>query len=769
MKSGKNKKFSVKMQKKLVVLFILALLAFVGLSARLVWITRKNGTNYQKQVLSQQSYTSTIIPYRRGNIVDANGTILATSEKVYNLIIDAKVMTSTVRDKEVYLEPTLKALGENFDLDMSQIREYVTTHKNSSWYVALRRLSYEEIKGFQEAQLADSNIRGVWFEEEYKRIYPYGSLAADVLGFTSTDNQGSYGLEGYYNETLNGVDGREYGYLNDDLALERTVKAAVDGYNLHTTIDANLQMMVEKHLLKFNDEHKDSYRKGNGAENIGCVIMRVNTGEVLAMGSYPTYDLNDVRNPEKLIGSRLVEQFTNENGYEEVRKTETFITAETLSTLDEKQLYANLTNLWKNFCITDTYEPGSTAKTFTIGAALEEGLVDEDSSFECNGIIKVGDHDIKCSNNQKGWLSLEESLVKSCNIAMIQVAQLIGKDDFCKFQQIFNFGLRTNIDLEGEARTDSLVYVADNMGPTDLATNSFGQNFNVTMIEMITGFCSLINGGYYYEPHVVNKITNAGGATVKNIEPRVLKQTVSESTSQLLRQFLRAVVDDGTGRAARPPGYTMGGKTGTAETIDPITHKRSETEYVVSFIGCVPADDPEIAIYVVVDRVNAEKQDVARYASEIARGILMEALPYLNIYMTEELTEAEIEELKALQLEITNQYTQTPEGDENDPEGDNTEPGEGGNTEPSGEGGSNETEPEWKKYPIDPETGYRVDPETGKKYDAETGMPVDSAESVPNPDIPVNPNIALHINETYSYFLTVPKDEIPGFCAEELS
>lgn len=741
MKSGKSKKFSIKMQKKLVVLYILVLLAFVGLSARLVWLIRQNGNDYQKQILSQQSYSTTTIPYRRGSILDANGTILATSEKVYNLIIDAKVMTTQVRGEEIYLEPTLKALGENFNLDMGQIRQYVTTNKSSSWYVALRRLSYDEIKGFQAAQLENTRIRGVWFEEEYKRVYPYGSLAADVIGFTRSDNEGSYGLEEYYNDDLNGINGREYGYLNDDLALERTVKAAVDGYNIHTTIDANLQMMVEKYLLKFSEAHKNSYKTGNGAENVGCVMMRVNTGEVLAMASVPTYDLNDVRNPEKLIGCRMVEQHDLENGYYEYRKTETIITEETLASMDNDQLYVNLMNLWKNFCITDTYEPGSTAKTFTIGAALEEGVVNTNSSFECNNVITVGDYEIKCANNQKGWLSLEEALVKSCNISLIQIAQLVGKDDFCKFQQIFNFGLKTNIDLAGEARTASLVYVADNMGPTDLATNSFGQNFNVTMIEMITGFCSLVNGGYYYEPHVVNKITNASGATVKNIEPRVLKQTVSESTSQLLRKFLRSVVDNGTGKAARPPGYTIGGKTGTAETIDPITHKRSETEYVVSFIGCVPADDPEIAIYVVVDRINEEKQDVARYASEIARSILMEALPYMNIYMTEELTESEIQELNALQLEITSQYTKPSEGDENDPDGDNTEPGADGNTTPSGDGGSNEPEPEWKQYPIDPVTGYRVDPETGKKYDAETGIPVDTAESVPNPDIPVNPNI----------------------------
>ncbi len=168
---------------------------------------------------------------------------------------------------------------------------------------------------------------------------------------------------------------------------------------------------------------------------------------------------------------------------------------------------------------------------------------------------------------------------------MMKIAQLMGAEDFCEFQNIFNFGLKTNVDLAGEARTASLIYKASDMGPTDLATNSFGQNFNVTMVEMITGFCALVNGGYYYEPHMVNKITNASGATVENIEPRILKQVVSESTSELIRQFCRTVVDEGTGKAARPPGYAIGGKTGTAETIDPVTHKRSETEYVVSFIG----------------------------------------------------------------------------------------------------------------------------------------------------------------------------------------
>ncbi len=725
-------KFSVKMQKKLVILYVLVLLAFIGLIVRLTWITRENGTKYQKQVLSQQRYDSVTIPFRRGDIVDVKGTRLATSEKVYNLVIDAKVMTSKVNKKQIYLEPTLEALGTYFDLDMAAIREYITTHENSAYFVPLKQLTYEEINDFQAAQLLEnSNIKGVWFEEEYKRIYPYDSLAASVIGFSGRDNEGSYGLEEYYNDILNGINGREYGYLNDDLNLERTVKPSVDGYNIHSTIDANVQMIVEKHLQKFNEEYKDGVIQGNGAEHAACVIMWVNSGEVLAMAEYPSYDLNYVREPKALIGSRMVELVTNANGYQELRKTDTYITEETLAEMGNDALYLNLNNLWKNFCITGTYEPGSTAKPFTVAAGLESGTIARGDTYECNGYLEMGGYKIKCHNAYDGVLDLRQAVARSCNVAMMKIAEELGNEEFCRFQQIFNFGLKTNVDLAGEARTASLVYTPDRMGPTDLATNSFGQNFNVTMIGMITAFCSLINGGNYYEPHLVNKITNANGATVENIEPRVLKQTVSESTSEFLRQCLEAVVTEGTGVSARPAGYAIGGKTGTAETIDEKTHKRSEEEFVVSFIGYAPADDPQIAIYVVVDRPNVQDQGSStKLATKLVRSILTEVLPYLNIFMTEELSEKEIEELEALKLEITTQYTKTPEEDALDQEeGDQT--GEGSQSPPL----------RWMTYPIDPATGYRVDPDTGMKYDAQTGLPIEGGESVPDPEIPVNPNI----------------------------
>lgn len=728
----KRNKFSIKMQKKLVVLFGLVLLAFTGLSIRLVWLTRENGTRYQKQVLAQQQYDSITLPYRRGDIVDAKGTKLATSEKVYNLVIDAKVMNTELNGKTPYLEPTLEALGQYFDLDMTAIREYVATHKEASWYVPLKRLTYDEISGFQQAKNDNSNIKGVWFEEEYKRVYPYGSLAADTIGFTSTDNQGSYGLEEYYNSVLNGINGREYGYLNDDLNLERTVKAAVDGSSVHSTIDANVQMIVEKYLAKFMEEFKDNYKPGNGAENVGCIIQWVNTGEILAMASVPTYDLNNVRDPQALLGSMMVEKVDTANGYYEIKKNGTVIDQTVLDSMSEDDLYLNLNNLWKNYCITGTYEPGSVAKPFTVAMALEKGDITPNSTFECSGYMEIGGYKIRCHNGAEGTMTLEKAVAKSCNVTMMKIAQIVGADDFCEYQKVFNFGLKTNVDLAGEARTASLVYSADQMGPTDLATNSFGQNFNVTMIQMITAFSSLINGGYYYEPHLVSKITNASGATVENIEPRVLKQTVSEETSAYIRQYCNAVVTEGTGKTARPAGYLIGGKTGTAETIDQNTHKRSKDEHVVSFMGYAPADNPQIAIYVVVDRPNVSHQGDAKHATRLVRSILTEVLPYLNIFMTEELSDTEREELAALNLEITTQYGQ---------QNPDTTPEEGdGETQPE-QPAEGEEQPAWMSYPIDPATGYRIDPETGYKYDALEGFLVEGDESVMGEGGPVNPNI----------------------------
>lgn len=723
-KSAVNR-FTVKMQKKLLLLYLIVLAAFIGLSVRLITINRDNGEEYKKQVLSQQEYDSTTIPFKRGAIVDANGTILAVSNKVYNVILDTKLLLQ----KDEYLEPTLNALKKCFDIDTNTVRTYIAEHPTSSYYVMAKRVEYDKMNAFQEMQSdpeTGANIKGVWFEDEYKREYPNGSLACDVIGFTTSDNVGTYGLEEFYNDILSGTNGREYGYLNTDSALERTTIAAVDGYNIQTTIDANIQSIVEKYLKEYNEDYKDNYRIGNGAENIGCIIMEVNTGNILAMASYPNYDLNDTRNTDNLIGMPLLDADGN--------KTGEYVTQEDIDAMDDETMYQHLNALWKNFCIVDTYEPGSVAKPFTVAAAIESGAITGNEYYTCDGYLEVGGWEIKCHQIYgDGTISVQEGIERSCNVVLMDVAFAMGKDTFVDYQHIFGFGLKTNIDLAGEARTASMVFTHDTIGSTELATNSFGQGFNTTMIQTITGFCSLINGGYYYEPHVVDKITTSDGATIENIEPRVLKQTVSQSTSETIKEFCNTVVtgEKGTGKTARPAGYMIGGKTGTAETLP-----RGNGQYVVSFMGYAPADDPQIAIYVVVDRPNVAYQDDAKHATGIVRKVLTEVLPYMNIFMTEELSDTEREELEALQIQIRTPAEDTEGEDvELDEEGNPIDPESAEDGENGAEGEAQEDEEGdpaegsgdmdvWKTFPIDPDTGYLKDPNTGYLIDPDTGSVV---------------------------------------------
>lgn len=642
------KKFGISMQKKLVILFMIVLLAFIGLSVRLILINKENGEQYKRQVLSQQEYDSVTLPYKRGDILDAKGTALAVSEKVYNVIIDAKILL----DKEDYLEPTIQALQQCFTFDESALRAQIRENPKSQYYILLKQQPYELVRKFlelqngketeddKEEQKGNANIKGVWFEAEYIRNYPYKTLASDLIGFTSKDNVGMYGLEEFYNDILNGANGREYGYLSDNFMLERTTKAPIDGKTLVTSIDVNIQSIVEKYILQFNQEHKDEARDGEGSYNTGCIIMDVDTGNVLAMASYPNFDLNDPKN----ISS--------------------YYTEEELAAMDEATQQEAWNSLWRNFCIFNTYEPGSTYKPFTMSGGLEIGKLTGNEHYVCTGSATYSEHLIHCNNRSgHGELDFSGALENSCNVALMEMSMAIGKDMFMKYHRFFNFGLKTNIDLAGESKTDTLQFDVDKMVASDLATSSFGQGFNVTMIQMITGFCSLINGGNYYEPHVVSKILNADGSVFEEIEPRLIKQTVSETTSKKMIELLNAVVSEGTGGSARPAGYMIGGKTGTAETLP-----RDTGNYVVSFMGYAPADDPQIAIYVVIDRPNVERQDSAKYATQIVRSILTEVLPYLNIFMTVPLTDEETAELSSMQYYIP-EVVETPL-EETDPEGD---------------------------------------------------------------------------------------------------
>ncbi len=696
---------------KLAVMMLIILLAFAGLGGRLYVLARDNQNDYQKKILSQQRYDSKTLPFKRGSILDANGTILAASEKVYNVILDCKVML----DKKENEEPTLKALSECFGLDQSELRKFVKENPGSQYRVLKKRITYDEMSPFLDRKNEHNKtagkkgnekmgkIDGVWFEEEYIRRYPNNTLACDVIGFTGTDNNGTYGLEEYYNDILNGTNGRDYGYLNDDVALERAIVPAVDGYSLVSTIDANMQAICEKYIKQFNDEHANEAREGLGAYNIGVIIQDCNNGEIKSMATYPDFDLN---NPKDLTA---------------------YYTAEEIEQMDEEAYYDALDALWKNFCISDTYEPGSTAKAITLATGLETGRIQGNESYDCGGMLQVADHKIKCNvTSGHGTLDVSGSLEQSCNVAFMKMGETIGVKNMIQFEQIFNLGLKTNIDLAGETRTDAVVYNESTMNASELATSSFGQGYNLTMIQMITAFSSIINGGYYYEPHVVSKITNSNGDTVKNIEPRVLKQTISATTSEQMRQYLHNAVALGTGKSARPAGYAIGGKTGTAEMVP-----RDHTNYVVSFIGFAPADDPQIAIYCVVDRPNVAEQAHATYATGIVKNILTEVLPYLHIAKTEEMTIAEQEEVDKLLGNIV-QGNSEPENENENEGGDSEAPGGEGQGEADGDAPEEDKKP---SYIVDPDTGELVDPVTGKKAEMDystDGGAVSDADELPD-------------------------------------
>lgn len=617
-------KFSKKMQKKLVVLFVIIALLLLGLIVRLMYIEHTSGKKYEKKVLSQQKYDSTVIPYQRGNITDCKGTILATSVDVYNVILDCKVLNSDSAD----IDPTIDALITCFpQLNETDLRNLITDKPKSQYNVLAKKLSYEEIRAFEDMQAAEKEasdkksgdaekkgkINGVWFEKEYQREYPYGSLASAVVGFTTSGNLGMNGVENSYNSVLNGTNGREYGYLNSDSNFEKTVIDAQNGNDVTLTIDANIQKIVEDKIAAFEEEYRDAAREGAGSKHVGVIVMNPQNAEVLAMANYPNYDSS---NPRDLSA---------------------YYTQEEIDAMDDDTELDALNQLWSNFCITYTYEPGSTVKPFTVACGLDTGTLDPNRTFICDGYETISGHDIHCVNtNGHGLETVEDALKNSCNDALMQMSYDIGPENFSKYQQIFGFGTKTNIDLPGEARTDSLIYTEDQLSTINLATNSFGQNFNVTMIQVASAFSSIINGGNYYQPHVVKKITDENGNVIQEDNGTLLKKTVSSSTSELLKQYLYATVSDGTGKYAKVPGYSMGGKTGTAQKLP-----RGQGNYLVSFIGFAPVDNPQLLVYVVVDEPNAEEEFHSTFAQEIAKGIFEETLPYLNIYPDEDIVVTE--------------------------------------------------------------------------------------------------------------------------------
>ena len=605
-----RKKINHQMKGKLAGLFGAVLLALVCLLGRITYINATNGDKYKKQGLTQaqQKFENDVLPANRGNIYDRNGNILATSNKVYNVILDCK----TVNSDPDYVEPTIRALKEILGIDEEKVRSLLSDSRTSQsqYQILLKQLSMDKKKEFEayttveeDSPLSDTekkergNVKGVWFEEDYLRSYPFKSLACDTIGFTLARDVADVGIESYYNSTLMGADGRQYGYFNSQSDVEQTIIEPVDGKNIVTTLDVGIQQIVEKYV--------NGFKKKMGAKNIGVVVQDPNTGEILAMDAGDRYDLNDPRDLSSLYSE------------------------EEIKAMNDEETVTALNAMWNNFCVTDAFEPGSVVKPIVMAGALEKGSIAEGDNFVCDGGQAFGANNntfIKCAvyPDAHGTEDLMHVIANSCNDGMMQIAEKMGAEQFIKAQSLFNFGSRTGIDLPNEG--SGIIHTMDTMGETELACSAFGQGYTCTMLQEINAMSSVINGGYYYQPHLVKEIQDSNGSTVKTVEPVLLKQTISSEISAAIRSYMEDSVIEGTSRHSKVQGYSSGGKTGTAEKFP-----RGNKKYLVSFITFAPVEEPQVIVYVVVDEPNAEEQADSKYPQYIAQGILSELLPYLNV------------------------------------------------------------------------------------------------------------------------------------------
>ncbi|MBQ9199027.1 MAG: penicillin-binding protein 2 [Lachnospiraceae bacterium] len=615
---GNNKrrknKFLSRMKKRLLVVVVIALAAFAVLIGNIIKINMTQGAEYEQKVLAQQGYSSVVIPYKRGEIIDSNGTILATSKKVYNIILEPK----NILEKDKYYTATTEALKKYFGFTDSELAEALSD-ENSYYKVTKKKQDYELVKEFEEFTKTDEgeNVRGVYFEEEYIRVYPNGNLGCHLLGYTVSGNVGQYGIEQYYNDYLNGSNGREYTYLNEDFGLTDTIEAPVNGYNLVTSIDSNIQKIIQ--------EKVDSYMETEGAKNVSVLVMDPSNCNILALYNSHPFDPNDAQNLEAV-------RYQFDTGitdlpyasFEEFEKNCT----------DEERVNA-LNEVWRNFVVSDVFEPGSTYKTFTISGALEEGVIQPTDTFYCDGGEQKDIFYIKCHAYKyggHGMVDVSGALENSCNDALMQISAREGAEKFDKYQVLFGFGQRTNVDLPGEpldSGLSTIVYHADNLHITELATSSFGQGVCTSMMQISTAFCSVINGGYYYQPSVVQRIEDENGNIIDNLDSVLVRRTISEETSEIMREELFQVVERGTGKRASVEGYAIGGKTGTAEKLP-----RGNGKYIISFIGFAPIENPQVVVYVVVDEPNVEDQGSSAASSYIFADIATELFPYMNIYKT---------------------------------------------------------------------------------------------------------------------------------------
>lgn len=594
------------MKRRAFFLFIIFILGFGVLVFNLTKIVVFEGKNYKLAVFQNLDNKGNGISlnYKRGQITDRNGIVLADSTTTYLFFWDPEIL---IEEGEVTKKETLDYIHNHFNISYDELYETLKSKPNSNYEIIGKEFSYSEIKEVKAA-VDGYQIIGLHYREGYERVYPTPTIAPDIVGFVDFEMNGLYGIEQYYDSYLKGEKGRLYETIEDENRLEKNEIEAVDGSNVMLTIDYTVQRYINEAI-----EH---YLEDDVAERIQVIVMDPDNGEILGMTDYPSFSVADPYDVSNIISE---EAFT------------------ALSIEEQSDVYSAL---WKNQILSNGYEPGSTFKPFVYAAALEENRSKLTDTYTCYGATQVADRRITCWKEAgHGEQTMMEGLQNSCNIAFLEIGAKLESDLFYKYQHMFGFGTLTGIDLGGEVSVRSLIHKQENLGPVQLATSSFGQTFGITPIQLITGFSSIINGGYLYEPHVMKKVYTDEQVVITG-EPHITRQVISEEVSRLTTDALAGVVNEGTGGRAKIAGYEIGGKTGTAEKLP-----RGSDDYIVSFIGFAPIEDPEVITLVVVDEPRGEDIN-SRFAATIFVDVMEDVMPYLHIFKNEENEENEANTLE---------------------------------------------------------------------------------------------------------------------------
>lgn len=601
----KNKKVkTASTNKRLRGILIAVIIIFLIIIFRIGWLQFVEGASL-KEMMYDQLVTSEVLTPKRGTIYDSTGKTLAISAQVDTVSVNPKSFIQTDENGDVdefktkaYREKIAKSFSDIFELDYEDTLNKISS--DSTFVVIAKKVEKDKIDRLKEWMEKEEVYSGISIDEDTKRYYPYNNLASSLIGFCNDDNQGSEGLEYYWNTTLTGTDGKivtSQDALRDYIPDEnQTYIAPQNGSDLTLTIDANIQSIAEKYLKQGCIEN-EAERGGN------VIIMDPNNGDILAMATYPDYNLNDPYTP-------------------------THIDSKEWNKMSSEDQTNTLYSLYKNRAISDTYEPGSVFKIITSAIALEEDLATTDTAnaYKCTGVYNVSGINISCSHGAvHGNLSLRQALQKSCNAAFMQIGQKVGAKTLYNYYDAFGFFDKTNFASVGEASSN--FWSLSDVGPIELATMSFGQRFNITPIQMITAVSAVANGGNLMQPRIVKEIKDTSTGAVQTIEPVTVRQVISKETSEKMLDMLESVVTDGTGRYAQVRGYSIAGKTGTSEP----SPGAEDQGNVASFAAISPVESPQLVVLVTIYGPQGANDDGSTVAAPIAAQILNEVLPYMQV------------------------------------------------------------------------------------------------------------------------------------------